>query len=56
MMCLYKWAHAKFPSIIDCRPIFAGQLLRAAGFGVCTVDNKSFWGLSVEIAVARRTA
>jgi ubiquinone/menaquinone biosynthesis C-methylase UbiE len=52
MMKLYKWAHAKFPGTIDCRPVFAGQLLRAAGFNVCAVDNRSYWGLSVEIVLA----
>jgi ubiquinone/menaquinone biosynthesis C-methylase UbiE len=56
MMCLYKWAHAKFPNIIDCRPIFAEQLLHAAGFSDCEVDNRSFWGLSVEIVLAKNTA
>jgi ubiquinone/menaquinone biosynthesis C-methylase UbiE len=49
MMKLYKWAHARFPNTVDCRPIDAGELMRAAGFDQVEDIVTSFWGLSVEI-------
>jgi ubiquinone/menaquinone biosynthesis C-methylase UbiE len=48
---LYEWAHLKFPSVIDCRPIYASQSLVAAGFAVQQVIHHSMWGLPVEVAV-----
>lgn len=55
MMKLYEWAHTKFPNTVDCRPINAGELIRAAGFGVVEDIVTSFWGLSVEIVRSRKS-
>ncbi len=51
---LYDWAHRRFPSLVDCRPIRAAGSLDAAGFKVLTVDRRSTWGLPLDICLARR--
>jgi hypothetical protein len=39
---------------VDCRPIYAQEDLRAAGFEIASVDALSMWGLPVEIILAKR--
>jgi len=56
MMKIYEWAHAKLPNTIDCRPINAGELIRAAKFEVIEDIVTSLWGLSVEIVRSRKSA
>jgi len=48
----YEHFHARYPGIVDCRPIFAVQALETAGFRVTWSRNVSMWGLRVEAAVA----
>lgn len=50
----YEWAHRRFPSLIDCRPIFTGRELEASGFLVVQAHSLSMWGLPVDVVLARR--
>lgn len=52
MRNLYEWGHSKFPSILDCRPIFVQQALEAAGFQMRDATRMLLWGLSIEIVIA----
>lgn len=54
MMRLYEWAHTKFPSFVDCRPIFAEQIVESAGFEIADVTSLSLWGLPVDIILSTR--
>jgi demethylmenaquinone methyltransferase/2-methoxy-6-polyprenyl-1,4-benzoquinol methylase len=49
---LYEWFHARFPSLVDCRPIDAAALIQDAGFIIQKRILESMWGLPVEIALA----
>ncbi len=51
---VYEWLHERFPVLIDCRPIHAGEAVRAAGLQILSIDEKTVWGLPVEILVARK--
>lgn len=55
MTGLYSWARRRWPDFIDCRPIDAIGLLRAAGFQVSNSQNMAIWGLPVIAAVAIKT-
>jgi len=50
---LYEWAHERWPSAVDCRPIYARQVLEQAGFTVIAVRHEVMWGLPVEIVLAK---
>lgn len=54
MVRLYEWAHRRWPRWIDCRPIYAQQVLEGAGFAVRRAICDAMWGLPVEIVVAAR--
>jgi ubiquinone/menaquinone biosynthesis C-methylase UbiE len=49
---LYEWGHQMFPTLIDCRPIFAQQSLQDAGFPIRETTPMSLWGLPVEVVLA----
>ena len=54
MMRLYRWAHTRFPVLVDCRPIDAPKLILAAGFEIRELTRLSLWGLPVDVVLARR--
>jgi len=51
---LYEWFHRKFPSAIDCRPIYAGVVLKESGFDISESTRLAMWGLPVDVLVARK--
>jgi demethylmenaquinone methyltransferase/2-methoxy-6-polyprenyl-1,4-benzoquinol methylase len=53
MMRMYLWAHVKFPHFVDCRPIFARQVIESSGFDIAEVRKLSMWGLPIEIVLGR---
>jgi demethylmenaquinone methyltransferase/2-methoxy-6-polyprenyl-1,4-benzoquinol methylase len=51
---IYEWAHHRFPTIIDCRPIFVRKSILDAGFTIKKTVMISVGGLPVEIVMARK--
>ena len=51
---IYEWFHARFPSAVDCRPIYPRQSVEAAGFRVTDSIEMKMWGLPVDILVASK--
>ncbi len=49
---LYSWMQARFPLVIDCRPIELGSVLSQTGFSDLVAKTYKLWGLPVEIAKA----
>jgi demethylmenaquinone methyltransferase/2-methoxy-6-polyprenyl-1,4-benzoquinol methylase len=54
MVSYYEWFHARYPRLIDCRPIHVHQVLEEAGYIILQTLEKSLWGLPVEIVVAKK--
>lgn len=50
---LYEWAHRRWPTVLDCRPIEVSALIEAEGFHRQAFRAGSIGGLPVEIVVAR---
>jgi ubiquinone/menaquinone biosynthesis C-methylase UbiE len=49
---LYEWCHERWPSAVDCRPIYVRQALEGAGFTMVKSKSEVMWGLPVEIVLA----
>jgi demethylmenaquinone methyltransferase/2-methoxy-6-polyprenyl-1,4-benzoquinol methylase len=49
---LYERIHLRWPSYVDCRPIFLVESLRTAGFQIMSCETRRLAVLPVEIAVA----
>ena len=49
---LYEWLHSRFPAYVDCRPINAKEMIKAAKFSIKKWHSYSMWGLPVELMVA----
>lgn len=56
MQRLYGWAHRRFPSWVDCRPITVKEILEEQHFRVHNVTHSSMWGLTLAVAIASRNA
>jgi ubiquinone/menaquinone biosynthesis C-methylase UbiE len=50
---MYEWGHARWPSILDCRPIEVQSWLQESQFRIEFSRVKKMWGLPVEIVLAR---
>lgn len=51
---LYEWGHDRFPSMLDCRPIFTRRFVEEAGFEIAAAREKVMWGLPVAIVLGRK--
>lgn len=49
---LYEWFHERFPRYVDCRPIYAGQSIKEAGFKIKYKEEVRLFGLPGEIVIA----
>lgn len=53
---LYEWAHSKWSTVFDCRPIYVRRSLQQAGYTVAESEAVSVAGLPVEIMVGKKRA
>jgi demethylmenaquinone methyltransferase/2-methoxy-6-polyprenyl-1,4-benzoquinol methylase len=51
---LYEKLHEKFPTAIDCRPIYIKENLKDANFQILKQESLSMWGLPVDIVVGKK--
>jgi demethylmenaquinone methyltransferase/2-methoxy-6-polyprenyl-1,4-benzoquinol methylase len=49
----FEWTHRHFPNLMDCRPIYVRQSLKAAGFAIENSRTESMW-VPVEIVLGRK--
>jgi ubiquinone/menaquinone biosynthesis C-methylase UbiE len=54
MLRLYEWAHQRWPSYLDCRPIYAREALQEAGFADADSTLAMMYGLPVEVVLAHK--
>jgi ubiquinone/menaquinone biosynthesis C-methylase UbiE len=47
----YQWSHRNFPHIVDCQPIDAEGLIRAAGFKILASERLLMWTMPVAAVV-----
>jgi ubiquinone/menaquinone biosynthesis C-methylase UbiE len=46
---LYEWFHARWPAMVDCRPIRTREALLEAGFVIESAQRLMMWGLPVDV-------
>jgi ubiquinone/menaquinone biosynthesis C-methylase UbiE len=46
----FEWTHEHFPHFLDCRPIFVGRALEAAGFQIVSSEIQKMW-VPIEIVM-----
>ena len=51
---LYEWFHARWPALVDCRPIHARLALQEAGFALESARRLMMWGLPVDVIRANK--
>jgi demethylmenaquinone methyltransferase/2-methoxy-6-polyprenyl-1,4-benzoquinol methylase len=51
---IYEWFHARFPTLVDCRPIYTRQSLEEADFHPVKHLERVMWGLPVDIIIANK--
>jgi demethylmenaquinone methyltransferase/2-methoxy-6-polyprenyl-1,4-benzoquinol methylase len=51
----FEWTHRHFPNLMDCRPIYAGKALKAAGFRIQETKLEHMW-VPVEIVLGHNIA
>jgi len=51
---IYEWFHRSMPILVDCRPIYASNLVSQAGYNIQQSRVTRMWGLPVDILVARK--
>lgn len=51
---IYEWAHARWPVLVDCRPIDAREALQEARFTLDRAQRLIMWGLPVDVIRARK--
>jgi demethylmenaquinone methyltransferase/2-methoxy-6-polyprenyl-1,4-benzoquinol methylase len=49
---VYEWCHARWPAMVDCRPIHARESLQEAGFTMTSAMRLMMWGLPVDVICA----
>lgn len=52
---VYEWTHQHFPNLMDCRPIYIGRALEAAGFQIVQSKLDHMW-VPVEIVLGTKPA
>jgi len=50
----YEWFHIKFPSIVDCRPIYVEQSIKDVGYQIKRKERISIFGLPGEIVIGAK--
>jgi len=55
MVHAFEWTHRHFPNFLDCRPIFVGQALKEAGFGIQARKQMQMW-VPVELVRGEKPA
>ena len=50
---LYESVHDRFPTKVDCRPIYVRDTLREAGFRIAETRDERAWRLPVEVVLCR---
>jgi ubiquinone/menaquinone biosynthesis C-methylase UbiE len=56
LLSLYEWAHGKWPTYVDCRPIYVERSIVAAGYSTRSIQKVRLFGLPLEIVVAVKLA
>jgi ubiquinone/menaquinone biosynthesis C-methylase UbiE len=56
LLSLYEWAHRKWPTYVDCRPIYVERSIVAAGYSTRSIQKVRLFGLPLEIVVAVKSA